>query len=334
MSEQLFPPVLKQRMRRRRMHPVLRDLTRETRLHVHDLIMPLFVHHGRGVRQAIASMPGQYQLSVDNLPDELASLQQLGVQSVILFGIPEHKDGQGSAACKDDGVIQLAVQAIKKNAPEMLVIVDLCLCEYTDHGHCGVIDDATGVVNNDLTLELLVEQAISLARSGADVVAPSGMMDGVVAAIRSGLDSHGFKQLPILSYAVKYQSAFYGPFREAAKGAPGVGDRANHQMQIGNVEEGLREAEIDIDEGADMLMVKPAGHYLDVIYRVQQANPGVPVLGYQVSGEYAAMQAAIAQGWLGSEVIMESLLAIKRSGASAIISYFAKDVALVLANNS
>ena len=322
--------VLKQRMRRGRMHPVMRDLTRETRLHVQDLIMPLFVHHGDGIRQPIASMPGQYQMSVDHLPAEIAALQALGIQAVILFGIPHSKDAVGSIACQDDGIIQQAVRKIKQVAPEMLVIVDVCFCEYTDHGHCGVLDAKTGHIDNDATLSLLVKQSVSLASAGADVIAPSGMMDGVVAAIRTGLDAKGFTALPILSYAVKYQSAFYGPFRDAAQGAPGMGGRANHQMQVGNVEEGLREAALDVEEGADMLMVKPAGHYLDVIYRVHAAHPGVPVLGYQVSGEYAAMQAAIAAGWLQREVIIESLLAIKRAGASAIISYFSKDVATLL----
>ena len=282
-------------------------------------------------------MPGHFQLSVDQLLSEIQEIKKLNIPAVILFGIPEYKDATGSAALDDDGVIQQAVKLIKKIAPEILVITDLCFCEYTDHGHCGVINkiEAASVnerfVDNDQTLNLLQKQAVSHARAGADVVAPSGMMDGMVRAIRQALDENHFQDIPILSYAVKYASSFYGPFREAAEGAPQFGDRKTYQMNSANANEALREAELDVAEGADMLMVKPAQNYLDIIYRIKKEFPGVPLGAYQVSGEFAMIKAAVEKKWVDHDAAMlESLLAIKRAGADFIITYFAKEVACVL----
>jgi porphobilinogen synthase len=317
-------------MRRLRQHPALRELVRETELTVRDLILPLFVRTGTNIRQPIASMPGHSQLSIDLVADEVREVASLGIPGVILFGIPQHKDSSGSVALRDDGVVQQAVRKIKETLPELLVITDLCFCEYTDHGHCGVLTNRGGHsdVDNDGTLELLAQQAVSHAKAGADLIAPSGMMDGMVAAIRKGLDTAGYEHTPILSYAAKYASAFYGPFREAAESAPQFGDRRSYQMDPANAREALREVALDLAEGADLVMVKPALSYLDVICRVKQSHPDVPLCAYNVSGEYSMVKAAAAAGWLDEQrTTMEILTSIKRAGADMIITYSAKDVA-------
>jgi porphobilinogen synthase len=317
------------RPRRLRGHPRLRDLVRETHLSVVDLIYPLFVYHGRNLRREIPSMPGQYQLSVDRLGEALAEIAELGIPGIILFGIPEHKDAQGSAAARDDGIVQQAIRLARQVAPELLVITDLCFCEYTDHGHCGPLAEILGRidVDNDATLPLLVEQAQSQARAGAHMIAPSGMMDGMVRAIRQGLDRAGFTYIPIMSYAAKFASGYYGPFRDAAESAPSFGDRRSYQMDPANAREALLEAALDLAEGADILMVKPALAYLDIIYRVKQAC-GLPLAAYNVSGEYAMIKAAAANGWIDERrIVLETLTAIKRAGADMILTYHALDVA-------
>jgi len=317
-----------QRLRRLRGSPALRDLARETRLDVGDLIEPLFVCPGTKVRRPIASMPGQFNLSVDAVAEHARESYSLGLRALILFGIPEVKDAQGSGAYAADGIVQRAIGAIRKTAPEMLVLTDVCLCEYTDHGHCGVIED--GRIANDPTLDLLARQAVSHARAGADIVAPSDMMDGRVGAIRRALDAAGLPDTPILSYAAKYASAFYGPFRDAAQSAPSFGDRRSHQMDPANVREALREVALDIEEGADMVMVKPALPYLDVIHRVSRRFP-VPVAAYHVSGEYAMLEAAAANGWIDRDrAVIESLVAIRRAGADRIVTYHAREAARLL----
>ena len=327
----LFPNV---RMRRLRQHAGLRDLLQETRLTVNDLVLPLFIKESIQQKQPIDAMPGHYQLSLQDLNEEIDTIVALKIPAVLLFGIPEQKDATGVGSCRADGIIQRAIQRIKQRAPQLLVISDCCFCEFTDHGHCGVVHrgiDQHFELANDATLELLAQQAVSFARAGADVVAPSGMIDGMVAAIREGLDQAGFTHIPILSYAVKYASNFYGPFREAAEGAPKFGDRRGYQMNPANSNEAIREAQLDINEAADMLMVKPAGAYLDVIYRIKQQFPQMPLCAYQVSGEFAMIKAAAEKGWLDEQrVMMESLIAIKRAGADFIINYFAKDVARLL----
>ncbi|PWH18228.1 MAG: porphobilinogen synthase [Ardenticatenia bacterium] len=321
-----FPIV---RPRRLRATPTLRDMVRETQLNPQDFIYPLFAVHGEAVRRLVSSMPGVYQLSVDQLVREAEECHALGIPAVILFGVPAHKDAQGSENFSDDGIVQSAVRAIKAALPQLIVIADVCMCEYTDHGHCGVVRD--GQIDNDATLEILQRAAVSYARAGADIVAPSGMMDGMVAAIRSALDEAGFATVSILSYAIKYASAFYSPFREAAEGAPKFGDRKTHQMDPANAREALRELELDIQEGADMVMVKPALPYLDIVYRVRQATH-VPVAAYNVSGEYAMVKAAAANGWLDERaVVLELLTSIKRAGADLILTYHAKDAARWLA---
>jgi len=313
------------RFRRLRRTEALRELARETRLSPQDFVYPLFVRHGSGVREEIASMPDQYHLSVDRLAAEAEELRELGIPAVLLFGLPAAKDEVGSEAYAEDGIVQRAVHALKAAAPELAVITDVCLCEYTSHGHCGVVVD--GEVDNDATLELLTRTALSHAGAGADVVAPSDMMDGRVAAIRRALDEGGFAQTPILAYAAKYASAFYGPFREAAESAPAFGDRRGYQMDPPNVREALRELEADLQEGADILMVKPALAYLDVLARARQRFEA-PLAAYNVSGEYAMVKAAAAQGWLeGPRVALEILTAIKRAGADIIITYHAKEAA-------
>lgn len=326
-----------QRLRRLRRHPAMRELIAENHLQASDFIAPLFIRHGHGQKRPIASMPGQYQLSVDLLAEAIIEIVALGIPAVLLFGIPEQKDKVGRSALDPQGVIPQAIKLIKKVAPQLLIITDLCFCEYTSHGHCGVLchDAINGNdVDNDYTLSLLAEQAVVHATAGSDVIAPSGMMDGMVAAIRAGLDESGFKQTPIMSYAVKYASSFYGPFREAAEGAPQFGDRRTYQINPANAGEAIREADQDIVEGADMLIVKPAGAYLDMVYRIKQDNPQVPLAAYQVSGEYAMIKAAAQQGWLHeSSVMLESLLAIKRAGADMIISYYAVECARFLRNN-
>jgi porphobilinogen synthase len=303
-------------------------MVRETTLTVKDLICPLFVRHGQGVKDPIPSMPGQYHFSPDTVVEEAGALWSLGVPAVLLFGLPERKDPEGSSSWAGDGVVQRAISGIKKSVPDLVVITDVCLCEYTDHGHCGVIRNRE--VDNDATLELLARQALSHARAGADFVAPSDMMDGRVVAIRRQLDTNGFQRIGILSYAVKYASAFYGPFREAADSAPQFGDRAGYQMDPANVREALKEAALDVEEGADMIMVKPALPYLDVLRRVRETSL-LPLAAYHVSGEYAMVKAAAERGWIdGNRVMMETLTSIKRAGADLIITYFAKEAAAVL----
>jgi len=323
------------RPRRLRASPALRAMVRETELNARDFIYPLFVRHGAG-RTEIRSMPGIYQLSVDEAVREAESAAKLGIPAVLLFGIPAEKDSIGLENFSYDGIVQRATRAIKREFPELVVVTDVCLCEYTDHGHCGILNTGEhyhhqlpeGYVLNDETLEILGRVAISHAESGADIIAPSGMMDGMVASIRNVLDINGYENLPILSYSVKYASALYGPFREAAQGAPKFGDRKSHQMDPANVREALREVALDIEEGADMLMVKPALHYLDVIQRVHAAHPEIPLAAYNVSGEYAMVKAAAANGWLDEQrVVLETLTAIKRAGADMIITYHALDAA-------
>jgi porphobilinogen synthase len=316
------------RPRRLRRNEKLRELIRETSLEPRNFIYPLFVGPGRDKVQPISSMPGVAQWSVDRVAKECADVQSLGVPAVILFGIPERKDAVGSEAYADDGVVQQAIRAIKEKLPDLLVITDVCLCEYTDHGHCGVIKNSD--VDNDSTLELLAKEALSHVQAGADIIAPSDMMDGRVGAIRKALDDHGFTQTPIMAYAAKYASGFYGPFREAAESTPQFGDRRSYQMDPANADEALREVELDIREGADIVMVKPALAYLDVIYRVKEEF-GYPVAAYNVSGEYSMIKAAGQQGWIDEQrIMMEVLFAIRRAGADMILSYFAKDAARLL----
>jgi len=312
------------RPRRLRRTAALREMVRETRLDPSNLIYPLFVCPGEGVRREVKSMPGVFNLSVDELVKECEGARRAGVSSIIVFGLPERKDERGGDAFAEDGITQRAIRAVKREVKDLLVVADTCLCEYTSHGHCGVIED--GDVANDPTLEILAQTAISQAESGADIIAPSGMMDGMVSAIRAGLDAAGFTHIPILSYAVKYASAFYGPFREAADSAPQFGDRRGYQMDPPNVREALREAALDVEQGADMLMVKPALPYLDVL-RAARERFDLPLAAYQVSGEYAQIKAAGRLGWIDEErVMMESLIGIKRAGADLILTYFAKDV--------
>ena len=325
----MFPET---RMRRLRRSRTLRRLVRETRLSVDNLVYPLFVCPGRGVRDPIDSMPGNFRLSVDQLVEECREARDLGIPGVILFGIPEAKDPTGSTSWAEQGIVQQAVRALKERLPDLLVITDVCLCEYTSHGHCGVIRD--GAVDNDATLPLLARQALSHAQAGADLVAPSDMMDGRVARIREALDGGGFQEVAIMSYAAKYASAFYGPFREAAGSAPEFGDRRGYQMDPPNVEEALREVRLDIEEGADIVMVKPALAYLDVIYRVKSTF-GLPVAAYNVSGEFACIKAAGEKGWLDEQRIVEEvLLSIRRAGADIILTYFAKQAARLLGRGS
>jgi porphobilinogen synthase len=319
------------RLRRLRYHPGIRALTQETRLDARRLILPLFVRAGAGRRQPIGALPGHDQLTLGCLGDELQQIRRLGLGGVILFGIPAAKDAVGSDSYADEGIIQQAIRTCKQEAPDLLMISDVCLCEYTDHGHCGVIHQQQGRfdVDNDSTLGLLAKQVVSHAQAGVDVVAPSGMMDGMVAAIRSALDGAEFGHVPILSYAAKYASAFYGPFREAAESAPQFGDRRSYQMDPAtDPGQAIREVELDLAEGADLIMVKPALPYLDVIRRVRDRFPGVPLAAYNVSGEYSMVKAAAQRGWLDERAIaLESLTAIHRAGASIILTYWAKDVA-------
>ena len=316
------------RGRRLRRTEAIRAMVRETTLDVKDFIFPFFVVHGRGVKKEIPSMPGNFHLSVDQLMHEAATVAQLGIPAVLLFGLPASKDPMGSESFSEKGIIQQAVRALKKELPELWVITDVCLCEYTDHGHCGWVVETR--VDNDRTLELLVKQAVSHAESGVDMVAPSDMMDGRVGAIREGLDKQGLTDVAIMSYAAKYSSSFYGPFREAAESAPAFGDRKTYQMDSQNVREALREVAMDIEEGADIVMVKPALAYLDVIVRVRKQF-NVPVAAYNVSGEFAMVKAADRLGWLdGRRAMMEVLTSIKRAGADMIITYFARDAALLL----
>jgi porphobilinogen synthase len=324
---------LTQRARRLRTSPALRALVRETELNARDFIYPLFVRHGDG-RNEIRSMPGIHQLSVDEAVIEAKTAAALGIKALMLFGIPATKDPIGLENFSYDGIVQQAIRAIKREVPETVIMTDVCMCEYTDHGHCGVINTGQhpnlpeGYVLNDETLDILAKVAISHAEAGADVVAPSGMIDGMVGSLRSALDVAGFEHTPILSYSVKYASAFYGPFRDAAESPPQFGDRKTHQMDPANVREALKETDLDVAEGADMLMVKPALAYLDVLYRVSQAHPLLPLVAYNVSGEYAMVKAAAANGWLDEQkVVLETLTGVKRAGADLIITYHALDVA-------
>ena len=317
-----FPQV---RLRRLRRTETLRQMVRETRLEIGNLIYPLFVTYGKDIRQAIEAMPGIPRFSVDKLGEEVEEVTSLGIPAVLLFGLPEAKDEMGSGAYDPKGVVQRAVRAIKESRPELVVIADVCLCEYTSHGHCGVVID--GEVDNDKTLELLARTALSLAEAGADIVAPSAMMDGMVAAIRAKLDENGYERIPIMSYAAKYASAFYGPFREAVECAPQFGDRRSYQMDPPNAREALLEVEQDIQEGADIIMVKPALAYLDIISKVRAAF-NHPLAAYNVSGEYSMVKAAAQNGWIDEKkVVLEILTAIKRAGADMIITYHAKEVA-------
>ncbi|MEW6508624.1 MAG: porphobilinogen synthase [Bacteroidota bacterium] len=319
------------RLRRLRYNPLVRDLVRETVLTKNDLVYPLFVVPGNKNKKEVRSMPGVFQMSVDVVVEECKEVAALGIPAVILFGIPDHKDEVGSGAYDENGIIQQAVRAIKSEVNNLLIITDVCLCEYTSHGHCGVLQGET--ILNDETISLLAKEAVSHAKAGADIIAPSDMMDGRVSAIRKALDYKGFNHIPILSYSVKYASGFYGPFRDAAESAPAFGDRRSHQMDIANSNEALREAESDIEEGADIIMVKPAGAYLDIIWRVKEKF-GMPTAAYQVSGEYAMIKAAGRNNWIDEErVMIESLIAIKRAGADVILTYFAKDAARYLNKN-
>jgi len=317
----MYPVVRPRRLRRT---PAIRDMVRETRLDPSAFIYPLFVRPGKGVKSEISAMPGNYHFSVDRLVEEVGEAREEGIRSVILFGIPERKDEVGSEAHDDAAAVQSGVRALKKAYPDLVVVTDVCLCEYMDHGHCGVVQD--GEVANDITLEVLAKMAVSHAEAGADIVAPSDMMDGRVAAIRNALDDEGFSDTIIMSYSAKFASAFYGPFRDAAQSPPMFGDRKSYQMDAANGEEAVREALLDIEEGADIIMVKPALPYLDVIKAVKQETK-FPLAAYNVSGEYAMLKAAAEKGWLDEErAVMEAMTGIKRAGADLIITYHAKDV--------
>ena len=319
------------RFRRLRYNPIVRDMVRETELSKNDLIYPLFVMPGEKIKNPVKSMPGVFQFSIDMLIEKCKEVSDLGIPAIILFGIPEHKDEQGSEAYDPNGIIQKAIRAIKQQVNDLLVITDVCLCEYTSHGHCGLLDGEE--ILNDETLALLAKEAVSHVEAGADMVAPSDMMDGRVFAIRKALDYKGFTKTPIMSYAAKYSSGYYGPFRDAAESTPAFGDRRSHQMDIGNINEALREVEADIEEGADIVMVKPAGPYLDVIRKVKEKF-GMPTAAYQVSGEYSMIKAASANDWIDEErVMIESLTAIKRAGADMFLTYFAKDAARWIEKN-
>ena len=328
----MFPTT---RLRRLRYNPSVRELVRETRLAPGNFILPLFVRPGDGPRKPISAMPGHAQLSLDALADEVREAAALGIGGVILFGIPAEKDARGSDAMSDEGIIARAVRAAKQAAPDLMVATDICCCEYTDHGHCGLLGESTGRmdVENDPTLELLARQALVHARAGADMVAPSGMIDGMVGAIRDALDGSGFQHLPIMSYAAKYASAFYGPFREAAESAPQFGDRHGYQMDpAASADQAMREIEEDLFEGADIVMVKPALPYLDIVRMAAERFPGVPLAAYNVSGEFSMVKAATERGWIDEKrVALESLTSIRRAGASIILTYWAKDAARWLA---
>jgi porphobilinogen synthase len=317
------------RLRRLRLHPAMRNITRETQLQINDLIMPYFIVPGSGIRKEISAMPGQYHWSVDTLLGEVDRIAKLGIQAILLFGLPaQDKTEAGSEAHSDHAVVQQALRAIKAKHPELLLITDVCLCHYTQHGHCGPLcsHGTITTVDNDATLEVLQKVAVSHAKAGADMVAPSGMMDGVIAALRGALDEAGFTHTAIMSYAVKFASSFYGPFREAANSSPGQGDRKSYQMDPANIDEALREAEADVNEGADWLMVKPAQSFLDVIRAVKE-NFALPLACYQVSGEYSMIKAAAEKGWINEQaVVLESLTSMKRAGATAIITYFSPEV--------
>ncbi|KAA0549219.1 porphobilinogen synthase [Bacillus sp. BGMRC 2118] len=319
------------RHRRLRRTSALRDLVRETYLHKEDFIYPIFVVEQENYKKEVPSMPGVYHVSLDLLLEEIQEVVSLGLKSVILFGVPNEKDEVGSCAYDENGIVQEATKLVKKHYPELVVVVDTCLCQYTSHGHCGVVEE--GYVQNDKTLELLAKTAVSQAKAGADIIAPSNMMDGFVAAIRQGLDEAGFVDIPVMSYAVKYASAFYGPFRDAAHSTPQFGDRKTYQMDPANRSEALREAESDLNEGADFLIVKPALSYLDIMRDVKN-HFNVPIVAYNVSGEYSMIKAAAQNGWISEkEIVLEKLISMKRAGADLIITYFAKDAARWLSEN-
>jgi len=311
--------------RRGRYHPVLREMLAETHLALSNFMVPLFIKAGNDIKNPIPGMPGHFQWSLNLLKDKILALEDSGLKSLLLFGIPHHKDATGSAADHDHGILEEALQAIKSWAPQMFVATDVCFCQYTDHGHCGILNQRQEL-DNSLSLERIASQALSHAQAGADMVAPSGMLDGAVGAIRATLDHHGFGHLPIMGYTVKYASSLYGPFRQATEGAPKFGDRRSHQADFRNGFEAIREAALDIQEGADILMVKPAHTYLDIIQRLTATFPEMPLAAYHTSGEYAMLQAAIGQGWIQPEAILEVLTAIKRAGARIIISYFAEEM--------
>lgn len=318
----LFPEY---RPRRLRQNDAFRRMIRETVLSADDLILPLFVIDGKGVKNPIPSMPGQYQLSIDNLIETSKNANELGIPAIMLFGIPDKKDPLGTSAYAKNGIVQRAIKSLKDKIPDLLVLTDVCLCQYTDHGHCGIVDGQ--IIDNDATLDLLARTALSHAKAGADMVAPSDMMDGRVAEIRGILDENDFSNIPIMSYAAKYCSAYYGPFRQAAESAPKFGDRRTYQMDPANASEAIREVTMDVEEGADIIMIKPALPYLDVIYRIRE-EIDLPVAAYNVSGEYAMIKAAEKMGWLdGKKVMMETLTAIKRAGADMILTYFAIEAA-------
>lgn len=317
------------RPRRLRNHPQIRRMVQETVLNINDLIYPLFAVPGQGVAQEVSSMPGVYQLSVDKIVEEAKEVYELGIPAIILFGIPENKDLEATGAWHDCGIVQKAASAIKQRVPDLIVIADTCLCEYTSHGHCGYlqVEDLSGRVLNDPTLELLKKTAVSQAKAGVDIIAPSGMMDGFVGTIRTALDAAGYQDIPIMSYAAKYASSYYGPFRDAADSVPQFGDRRTYQMDPGNAREAIKEIELDIAEGADMLMVKPALAYMDIIWRVKQAS-NLPVAAYNVSGEYSMVKASALNSWIDErQVVMETLTSLKRAGADLILTYHAKDAA-------
>ena len=316
------------RARRLRRNPAIRAMVREHQLTVDDLILPLFIEEGEGIVKEISSMPGIFRFSIDQLEAELKEIRQIGIRSLMLFGIPKSKDAVGSSSWEQEGIVQQAIRYIKKEYPEFYLMADSCFCEYTDHGHCGVVKGED--VDNDLTLGNLQKQAISMAKAGVDLIAPSGMMDGMVAAIREALDGNGYEMTPIMSYAVKYASAFYGPFRDAADSTPAFGDRKTYQMDPANRREAIKEAQQDIKEGADLLMVKPALSYLDIIRDIKELS-NLPLAAYNVSGEYAMVKAAAAKGWIdGDKVVLEKLLSMKRAGADLILTYHAKEIAKLL----
>ncbi len=318
------------RLRRLRLHPVLRDMVQETHLRVEDFIYPLFVRSGEGIKNEVASMPGVYQMSIDEAIKECEELKTLGIKAIILFGIPDVKDSVGSEALCDHGIIAEAIRQIKRVHPDMLVVTDLCFCEYTDHGHCGVLDPQLGTVDNDATLALLAKQAVVHAKAGSDMIAPSGMMDGMVAAIRAGLDEASFSHIPIMSYSTKFASAYYGPFRDVAESAPSFGDRRSYQMNPANRREAILESIEDESEGADILMVKPALAYLDIVRDIKEVSM-LPLAVYNVSGEYSMLKMAAKAGVIDYErVMMETLIGFKRAGADIIISYHAKEAAKLL----
>ena len=321
----------KTRLRRLRYNPILRKLVKETKISVDDLIYPMFVCTGKNIKIEISSMPGQYQLSIDNFIKECKNVIRKGIKSILIFGIPEYKDETGEIACQDNSIVQKAIKEIRKQNLNLLIIADVCNCEYTNHGHCGTIVD--GDVDNDLTIQTLANQAVSLAKAGADIIAPSDMMDGRIGLIRTSLDNSGFEKIPILSYAVKYSSSFYSPFRDAADSTPSFGDRKTYQMDFANTKEAFREVEQDLNEGADMIMVKPALSYLDIIYKIKE-HTNVPVIAYSVSGEYSMIKAASQNNWIKEiDIVMEITTSIKRAGADIIITYHALDIADRLNNN-